>query len=279
MNARLRCTGFTLIEMIIVIVLTGIIASIVAAFVSGPVLGFMQTSRRAELVDAAELALQRMTRDVRRALPNSIRVDASGTVIEMLNVVDAGRYRSDPPPGNPANLLDFSAPDTDFDVLGPLQNFASINPSADEVVIYNLSATGPSNNAYVGDNRAALNSAATTASHIQLAAAMQFPLASPRQRFYVIDTPVTYLCNVGGGVLQRYDGYAITASHSGIDEDSELTTAGATRALMTEHVSACAFTYQPGTSQRAGLISLRLVLSDGGENVTLLHQVHVYNTP
>lgn len=272
-----RAAGFTLIEMIIVIVLTGIIAGIMAAFVSGPILGYTQTSRRAELVDAAELALRRMARDIRRALPNSIRVAGGGTALELINVVDAGRYRGDPPPGDAAAILDFTAADTDFDVISTLQNFAAIDTSADAVVIYNLTATGLSNNAYTGDNLARLDTG-TTATHIQLLApGKQFPLASPRQRFYVVDTPVTYLCTAGE--LRRYDGYALAVTQ--LTSDGALVGAGANRVVMTGFVSQpqCSFTYQPGTSKRAGLVTLRLVLTDQGENVTLLHQVHVYNTP
>jgi len=272
-QANDRHRGFTLIEMVIVIVLTGILAGIMAAFISGPILGFAQTSRRAELVDAAELALRRMARDVRRSLPNSIRIDGTGSFIEMLNVVDAARYRDDPPPGNAGAILDFATPDAEFDVLGNLQNSALINATPHQLVIYNLTPTGPANNAYLGDNRAPI--ATTTPTHIQLAAATLFPLASPRQRFYVIDEPVTYGCSVGAGELRRYSGYGIAAAQPG----AAALSVAPNQALMTEHVAACNFTYQPGTSQRAGLVTLRLVLSDTGESITLLHQVHVYNTP
>ncbi|GAB4350651.1 MAG: type II secretion system protein [Gammaproteobacteria bacterium] len=271
--------GFTLIEMVVTLVLAGIVAGITASFISGPMLGYTQTTRRAELVDAAEQALRRMARDIRRALPNSVRVDPTGRVLEMLNTVDAGRYRDDPPPGNPAALLTFTSPDDEFDTIGALQNFAEVDTSNDQVVIYNLSATGAANNAYVGDNRQQLAPGATTATHIQLAAPLQFPLASPRQRFYIVDTPVTYLCDLGAGTLSRFWGYAITHPHAAVDSAVELSGVGAASALMTRHVANCTFSYQPGTSQRAGLVTLRLELSDQGERVTLLHQVHVYNTP
>ncbi len=48
---------------------------------------------------------------------------------------------------------------------------------------------------------------------------------------------------------------------------------------MASNVSACNFSYQPGTSQRAGLVTLRLQLNEDGEMVTLLHQIHVENAP
>jgi MSHA biogenesis protein MshO len=48
---------------------------------------------------------------------------------------------------------------------------------------------------------------------------------------------------------------------------------------MAKNVSACNFSYQPGTSQRAGLVTLRLQITEDGESVTLLHQIHVDNAP
>lgn len=280
-NARVKTgdqAGFTLIEAVIVIILIGIIASITSAFIIRPVQDYTDITQRAQLVDAAEMALRRMARDIRQALPNSVRIAGGGTVLEMLNTVDAARYRDEAPPSTATAVLDFVLPDTDFDVIGSLQNFAAINTATDDVVIYNLTATGANNNAYVGDNRAQLGGA-TTATHINLAAATLFPLASPTQRFYIIDEPVVYLCDTGANTLRRYDGHNIVANQFTVDTDAELLAQGASSALMTEFVSACAFSYQPGTPQRAGLVTLRLTLRDGGEMITLLHQIHVQNSP
>ncbi len=66
--------GFTLIEMIVVIVITGIIAGVVAVFLKAPVQGYIDSARRAELTDIADTAIRRMARDVRTAVPNSVRV-------------------------------------------------------------------------------------------------------------------------------------------------------------------------------------------------------------
>ena len=49
--------------------------------------------------------------------------------------------------------------------------------------------------------------------------------------------------------------------------------------MLARNVTACAFTYAPGTSQRAGLVTATLTLSKAGELVRLLHQVHVENAP
>ena len=69
---RTRNCGFTLIEAIVVIVITGIIASMVAVFIRTPVDGYLDAERRAGLTDIADTAVRRMARDIRLALPNSV---------------------------------------------------------------------------------------------------------------------------------------------------------------------------------------------------------------
>ncbi|MCX7190509.1 MAG: prepilin-type N-terminal cleavage/methylation domain-containing protein [Methylotenera sp.] len=62
-----RSAGFTLIEIVMVIVIIGIISGMVAVFVVKPVQGYVDAVHRAELTDSADVALRRLTRDVRLA--------------------------------------------------------------------------------------------------------------------------------------------------------------------------------------------------------------------
>ncbi|NNL54077.1 MAG: type II secretion system protein, partial [Woeseia sp.] len=82
-NAR----AFTLVELVITIALSTIVIAFMAVFISGPVASYTDQSRRAELVDLAENSLRRIARDIRRALPNSVRLSLSGSVValELLN--------------------------------------------------------------------------------------------------------------------------------------------------------------------------------------------------
>ncbi|ROR34196.1 prepilin-type N-terminal cleavage/methylation domain-containing protein [Inmirania thermothiophila] len=271
-----RGRGFTLVELVAVMTIIGAIAAVAASFIPGAVTSYQAVSRRAELTAVAELALQRMARDLRAALPNSVRVTGGGTVLELVESVDAARYRDDPPPGSPDAVLDFTAPDDAFDVIGRLTRFAEIQVPGDAVVIYNLGVAGA--DAYAGDNRAAL-AGGTTDSHIALAAPTQFPRPSPRQRFFVVRGPVTYLCDPAAGTLTRYHGYGWHASQADVDTTAELAALGAGEARMAAGVTACSFTYQAGTSRRAALATLRISLAQGDESVTLLRQVHVVNAP
>ena len=268
MKKAIRNTaGFTLIEMIVVILIVGILAVLGGRFISAPVTGYVDLARRTRLVDQADQALRRMQRDIRHALPNSIRIDGSGNYLEMLNTADGGRYRQDPDPVSGGDNLDFTGADDGFDVLGDL----SVIPSpGDRLVIYNTTSSGNSANAYAASpDNTTLVGAGSTASHVSLAAGFQFANPSPYQRFFVVDGPVTYACE--GGVLNRYAGYAIAPAQP--------TAALSGGSLVARGVDGCRFSYDPGASQRAGLVTLELTLTEAGEVITLLHQVHVVNAP
>src|SRR5207247_9769103 len=154
---RSRERGVTLIEMVIVIAITAIIAGAVSVFISRPVEGYADAARRAEMSDIADTALRRMTRDLRTALSNSIRTTTVSGVLylEYLQSSGGGRYRAENTndPLNPGDPLDFTNPlgDSSFDVIGTMPTLAA----GDSIVIYNLASSGTTANAYVGDNRGA----------------------------------------------------------------------------------------------------------------------------
>lgn len=264
--------GFTLLEMIVVIVITGIIAAMVAVFIRKPVEGYFDTARRAQLSDIADTALRRMARDVRLALPNTLRVTDGDRTVEFLMTRTGGRYRAQPRSDGTGDALDFSIADIGFDILGPAVTFQT----GDRIAVYNLGPNVPGANAYAGDTLAAYTGAPGPQTHVTMAA-KQFPLASPASRFQVVEGPVSYACDLTTGTLWRYWGYAIQAAQPGAAALPGL--AGVQTARLATRVSACSFRYLEGVTERSGVLELALTLSDGGESVTLWHTVHVDNEP
>ena len=270
-SARQR--GVTLIELIIVISITAIIAGGVAVFISRPFESYVDSARRAELTDIADTALRRITRDLHSALPNSIRytcvpsscVAGSVYYIEYLQTSGGGRYRADKDSGGNGDELLFSSNDTSFDVLGPMPPFAA----GDSIVIYNLANSGAIANAYSGDNRRAYSTSA--GNNITITSLTPFPYPSPGKRFNVVQYAVTYECNPTTGELRRYWNYGIAAAQATPPVTPN-------NALLANNIAGCSFTYTTSGS-RTGVVGLAVQVTRSGESVRLFQQVHVNNAP
>lgn len=270
--------GFTLIELIAVVVLTAIVATMSTKIITLPVNSYLDTTRRLALLDAADISLRRLQRDVRRALPNSIRISADGKSLEMLHTLDGGRYRlkRDPGKNNTAGLctpggspeldnLDFTTTDNCFEVLGTLRSFDPTAAAGQLLVVYNLGVAPAS--AYSGLNSSGLLT--TSTKDVLRFNAFQFPFASPQQRFFIVDTPVTYRCS--GGQLLRFSGYAITAAQVG-------TPAGVTGQVQVNNVQSCNFVYTAGVATRAAQVEVMIRLTDSaGESIVVVRQIHLDN--
>jgi MSHA biogenesis protein MshO len=270
MMKRRNQQGFTLVEMIIVIVITGIIGGIVAVFIRAPVQGYVDSARRAGMTDIADTALRRVTRDLRLALPNSVRVsgvcgDGTTCYLEFIPTKGGGRYRAGPP----GDQLLFTTADTSFEVLGPMPGMDSAAIPPDQIVVYNLGITGA--DAYAGSNRTAVFAAPAGA--IANITSKKFPFDSPGHRFHVVTSPVSFACsqnsaNPAAGTLALVTGYGWGA----------LPGTG-TANLLATNVSACRFTYDPLVVGRTGLVTMHLSITVEGETVTLYNAAHVSNQP
>jgi len=153
--------------------------------------------------------------------------------------------------------------------LGGLKHFADVN-TGDKIVVYNLTASGTSANAYLGDNVTTV-ATGSVASQLQLNPANTFPFASPFQRFFIINEAITY--TITAGQLTRNHGYSYgTTQYVPPAGSGDLV---AKYLVLTDSI----FTYSPGSANRSGLVTVSLALENAGERITLLQQVHVDNAP
>lgn len=291
--------GFTLVELIVVIVITGILGGMVAVFLRAPMQGYVDSARRAGLTDIADTALRRIGRDLRTAVPNSVRLPtpAGSQYIEFLPTSDGGRYRAaapDPalaPPGNlcaavagntGGDALSFAG-DSCFEILGRPVTFSV----GDQIVINSTQSDGnpPYDNTATGILRAYRGSAGAQSIVVMDATAYPSPgfdKPLPGQRFDVVpgsQQAVTYSCeNVGmangdgTGSLRRYWGYGFNRA--------QLAPPFATgnKALLADRVSSCNIVYN-AFSQSAGLVAITLEITRAGESIRLYHEIHVNNVP
>ena len=285
---KAHAAGFTLIELIVTMTIIVILVSFAGNFIAAPVRGFTHLARRAELVDSAESSLRRMGRDIRRALPNSVRITTNGsiTALEILNAVEGVRYRTGPPPAGANARLIFTAADGAFNSIGLFRAITKpFSSTTHYLSVYNIGIAGA--NAYeltnvitpAGTQIDIAAAAETGEDNVTLSPSFQFTYPSPRQRIYLVDTPVSFLCDTATGKLTRYSGYTIATSQADRDSNAELLAAGAVASLLSDNVTVCGFSYTQGTSARAGMVTISLDVAEAGETIVLLHQVHVDTTP
>lgn len=284
--------GITLIELVFAITITGILAGITSVFIVRPVEGYFDLSRRAALVDATESSLRRMARDIRIALPNSVRItntSGGGFALELVPIVDGGKYTTTGATSVKINLQGNF--DADFDNLGCFHTITPGTYTNYRIVINNLGTTGF--DVYTSTGSQAVMSVAgltititdnvgascptTGDQHIHFSANHAFLDSSPQNRFFVVEKPVTYLCDKAAGTLTRYANYAF--------QSSQPTTAavlnglsGVTSALVANRISACSVTTSAQDVRNRALVTLDLSLAQSGETVRLIHQAQLDNS-
>lgn len=310
--------GVTLIEMLMVILIIGIVASMAGSLLSSPMLSYVTLSRRTTLVQIGQTIQGRMARDIRMAAPNTLRITNSGSIwaIEFINTVEGGRYRRCPETGicvdkaSPDNPLTPENGDATFDTIGLLTTYNSIlsganctnNNSALLVVVGNQGTPGC--NAYAGTASTPTNIAQIskfcrcgagvagctdtdfygnqidriTVTNANLPAASAFPSTClvADNRFYLVDTPVSYLCDTNTNTITRYAGYNLVLSqpvNTAVAPLNAVTSSG----LIGNQVTTCSFTYNSSEN----LVGISITVSDtgSGENVTLFNQFHISNVP
>lgn len=280
-----RRRGFTLVELVVTIVLFGLMAATLVVFLRPAVSAWLAVRTRAALAADADHALRRMLRDVRVAVPNSLRTPGP-QCFELVPTGGGGRYRlaADGVNGGSA-AASTEAATSQVDVLSPLSPLPAVG---DWLVVDNQNP----GDVYAGSNRTAITAVTTPAAavgrHRLAFGAMQFPLGYDGARFnWVPDRQkaVFYVCSGASatldgngdapGVLYRLQNYGFNAAAPA----SCPATAGAD--VLATNVRSCRFLYQAnqGATQQSGYISLQVELTRNNETASLVLGAHVSNVP
>jgi len=289
---RTSTGGFSLVEAIAAIVILGIIAASIAVFMQKPIQGYFSSTTRLQMADTADTALRRIARDVRLALPNTVRVDASGMFLEFIPIKSGGRYQD--------NDACFSGGCSSLSTMGDMLSNVQVALNSDQVSIYSQYNNNPADctlssvglySAYCGSGVTTLTTATGSGSSSNTLgfASTVFvpPGGSPTRRIFIIAaSPVTYACDAATATLWRISGYTRQSAQPASLTSAPLLTATSKVPLATNVTcptiaagSPPRFSYAAGASERYSLLSSWITLTNSGETISLLNQVHVDNTP
>lgn len=275
--------GFTLIELVVVIVISAIMLGFITMFMTAPMDAYLAQKRRAQFTEDADRLTRTIVNDLRTALPNSVQRTYVGAdvFITMLQTSESVTY------------LDsgYGAYDLDAGMGSPDNMFASIGrlaaPAPAFISIGNLGTTN--NDAYelarVITSGVSVAPMAGNESQITLNPAMDFVNKSPSHRAYVVTGPVSYWCSVANRIFIRYQNYSIAAAAA--NKTNPAMWPGAVQSVLATNVSSCTaeidpvplLTSRPG----GGLLTLTVALdkpatvTNSGETLTLFEQIPVEN--
>jgi len=250
-----RASGFTLIEVITVIVILGVLASAVTSFIRFSTQIYSEASDREQLISSTRFAIERLNRDVRNALPNSLRLVANNSgnnnaCLEFIPIISSVIYTNIPiAPAAASATLTVKDPHNmlDFNNAGYLSVIV-FPETANDVYDNN------SEKIYGIDSIGVLNTL-TNERNINLDSAVQFAEASPVNRLFVVQpiSSVTY-CREGS-LLTRNN------------------------IRVAENIQALSFDLTSTTLTDNALVRTIFTLQRNNEEIIFNHEIKVLNVP
>lgn len=260
--------GYTLIELVVVIAILGVIGVGLFSIYTTSIRSYIEASQRAELTTSARLGIERLSRELRNALPNSVRVTSDGNCVEFRPVI-AGTSYIDLPTTSASNTLTMAP------VTLPAGSWsASVMPL--------MSSDGSQSDMYGP-------SPLTTAGIVSISApdgnnivtvtldrSLQFPRSSPTRRLFIVGGAVSF-CVTPGSDLRRYSSYTSTVSQpnlAGVSGGNLLA-----QNVSNGDASNPVFRYAPGTLERNAVLGMQLRMTAGNESLRYAHELVIRNVP
>ncbi|MBR9728777.1 PilW family protein [Shewanella intestini] len=271
----LKQVGFTLIEMVTVILILGILVVGVSSFVIFGTRIFVESSSVDQVLSQSRYGIERMTRDLRNAVPNSLRLttDSSGLYqcIEFVPILASSSYITAPIAPQPTA--------TSMTVF----NGASSVAGGDQVLLYPLTEAEVYNPSGTTAKRFSVQSSAVAGDEltINFASRIRFSEDSPLKRIYFAQQPISY-CFVRGALAEQADlkiyqnyGYQTSQPTPASMGSGQLLAQNVTNTFSIEP----AIILTPSNLVTNALVHVQPRFSVNGETFQYQHQVQVINVP
>lgn len=275
-NKRLYAQGFTLVEMVTVILILGILVVGVSSFIIFGTRIFVESSSVDQVLSQSRFAIERMTRELRSAVPNSVRLNGNGLTyqcVEFVPIEASTTYLAMPIAPSTAALTGTVI----------LDNLTSKIAANQYVWIYPLTDSDVYNSAR--QKRAQINTVSSAANQVTLTftANTRFAEASPRQRIYFASAPVSYCFEKASSTneltLTRYTGYGVNASQPTPSDMSSGVLMAQSVANVLSNNADLPLILTPSSLVNNAMVHLQPRFNVNGETFQYRHQVQVINVP
>ena len=268
--------GFTLLELVIVIVLLGIMATGISSIIGLSTQTYVNVSNRDKLISSARFAVERLNREIRNALPNSVRVKNTVGLncIEFVPIIASTTYTHIPLSTEPASNLLTVIP---FQGKGASDYHCTASCS-DVAVVYPITINDIYTDITDGVGKSFGINAVTKTSLTQwtltLDNLVNFTDQSPTERLYIVNSPVSYC--ITGNSLYRYEYYPFTGNSYVAPAISPV--------LMANNMGNISSVNYPfnvinASLQRNAIVQIKLPFEQNDETIVFNNDIHLKNSP
>lgn len=266
--------GFTLVEMVVVIIILGVLVVGVSSFLIIGTRIFIDSTSVEQALGESRFAIERMTRELRSAVPNSVRVATIGNqsqCIEFTPILASSSYLELP-----------IAPESKTDSAEVMLPTQGIN-SDELLLVYPLIPEhiyGEDAHSNSHDEGHLFPVASVAGNTVTFQREVVYVESSPQRRFFMVNTPVSY-CFLANGELHRYADYPLF----NVDQPSPAQMlANGNRALMAKNIInnialQPPINFTPASLINSAVVQLSPLFSVNGQEFQYQHQVQVINVP
>jgi len=249
----MRSKGFTLIEMVITIIVLGVIFLGFSGILETGTKGYIDSVDRQKLHNQARFVIEKMSREIRHAVPNSFATSSSTSAkcINFYPIVRSGFYSRNQSSGK----IDFVVTNQGARLISPDSESLVINPSRNA----DLSSSSNQSESLAGCRDSADSSCTESepASGVYVYSIDDnFDSHSVANRYYIYNGEVSYCINSNGRLTRNT---VIVAEEINFTQSR--------------------FEYLQATLQRGGLVHLDFLFTNQDEQSFYRQDVQVLNVP